>query len=105
MAEKTIRKQRHGFQPGQSGNPSGRPRGSLNRTTQAAQTLLDGEAEKLTRRALNGACGATLRCEFALTEFCPSSERVVNLDLPDIACMSDAAKAISAILKAVGAAK
>ena len=27
----------------------------------------------------------------------------MNLDLPDIACMSDAAKAISAILKAVGA--
>ena len=72
MAEKTTRKQRHGFQPGQSGNPSGRPRGSLNRTTQAAQTLLDGEAERLTRRAVEMAlAGDPTRCEFALTEFLP----------------------------------
>jgi Family of unknown function (DUF5681) len=32
------------FAKGQSGNPGGRPRGAINRSTRAAQLLLDGEA-------------------------------------------------------------
>ena len=31
MAEITGKKQSHGFQPGQSGNPNGRPKGSRNK--------------------------------------------------------------------------
>jgi hypothetical protein len=45
------------FRPGQSGNPAGRPVGSRNKATLAAEALLDGEAEKLTtsrRRSSNG---------------------------------------------------
>jgi len=41
------------FQPGQSGNPHGRPRGARNRATIAAETLLDGEAYALTRKAID----------------------------------------------------
>jgi hypothetical protein len=40
------------FKPGQSGNPAGKPRGSRNRTTLAVEALLDGEAETLTRKAI-----------------------------------------------------
>ena len=40
------------FEPGRSGNPGGRPRGSRNRSTQALEAILDGEAEALTRRAI-----------------------------------------------------
>src|SRR5215472_4727030 len=40
------------FPKGQSGNPAGRPRGSVNRATRAAELLLDGEAEALTRKAV-----------------------------------------------------
>ncbi len=40
------------FKSGQSGNPSGRPQGSLNRATLASQALLDGEAEVLTRKVV-----------------------------------------------------
>jgi uncharacterized protein DUF5681 len=40
------------FRRGSSGNPAGRPRGSLNQATRAAGLLLDGEAEALTRKAI-----------------------------------------------------
>jgi len=31
------------FQPGQSGNPAGKPKGSRNKTTLAMEALLDGD--------------------------------------------------------------
>jgi hypothetical protein len=40
------------FAKGQSGNPGGRPRGSMNRSTRAAQLLLDGEATPLSRKVV-----------------------------------------------------
>ena len=40
------------FRPGQSGNPNGRPKGSRNAATLALESLLDGEAEALTRKAV-----------------------------------------------------
>ena len=51
--EITALKQRgRPFKPGQSGNPLGRPKGARNRATIAAEALLDGEAEALTRKAI-----------------------------------------------------
>jgi hypothetical protein len=50
-----ARGRRRLFQPGQSGNPAGRRRGSRNKATLAAATLLDGEALGLTRRAVEAA--------------------------------------------------
>jgi hypothetical protein len=47
----TARRSRGPFPKGQSGNPAGRPRGSSNRATRAAEMLLDGEAAALTRKA------------------------------------------------------
>ena len=52
-AEKTAGKQRgRSFRPGKSGNPAGRPRGARNKTTLAVEALLDGEAETITRKAI-----------------------------------------------------
>lgn len=41
------------FRPGQSGNPSGRPKGSRNATTLALEGLLDGQANALTQKAID----------------------------------------------------
>jgi hypothetical protein len=40
------------FEKGRSGNPAGRPPGTGKRATQAMQLLLDGEAQALTRKAV-----------------------------------------------------
>src|SRR6516162_1772746 len=45
------------FTKGRSGNPAGRPRGLRNRSTLAAQLLLQGKAEALTRKAVELALG------------------------------------------------
>ena len=55
MLEKTDTKQGARFRKGQSGNPSGRPRGARNKTTLAVEALLDGEAEVLPRKAIERA--------------------------------------------------
>ena len=41
------------FEPGVSGNPNGRPRGSRNKTTLALESLLDGQATALTQKAID----------------------------------------------------
>jgi len=45
------------FQPGQSGNPMGRPPGSLNRATVLRGCLRDGEHETAARVVIDQACG------------------------------------------------
>jgi hypothetical protein len=74
------------FPKGQSGNPAGRPRGSSNRATRAAELLLDGEVTALTRKAVELAFAgdqAALRLCLDRT-VAPRRERAVELALPPI---------------------
>lgn len=104
-AENTAQKQkRGGFRKGQSGNPSGRPRGALNKTTIAVQSLLDGEAEALTRRAvelaLDGDITALKLCLDRVSP-CPK-DRAVTFTMPDDICKAESLPQMTAhILKAV----
>ena len=104
-SDNTGKRQETRFKPGQSGNPNGRPRGSLNATTLAAQALLDGEAEILTRKAIELAKGGDLTalrlCMDRLLP--PRKDRPVSLDLPRIDSARDVPNAISALLAAVAA--
>ena len=45
-------KEKTQFEPGQSGNPAGRPKGSRNRSTLVLEAIFEGEAEKLSRKAI-----------------------------------------------------
>jgi Family of unknown function (DUF5681) len=40
------------FQPGQSGNPAGKPKGARNRTTLAIEALIDGAADDIANKAI-----------------------------------------------------
>ena len=84
------------------GNP-GRPRGSRNKTTQAIEALLDGEAEALTRCAVEKALeGDTTALRLCLERIAPPrKEAPVQFALPTMTTARDAAKAASAVLQAV----
>lgn len=91
------------FKPGQSGNPKGKPPGTRNKITMAAQMLLDGEGESLTRKVVELAKGG----DMAALRLCldrilpPLRERPVSVDLPDISTSEGIDQASAAILQAV----
>ena len=105
---KTDKKQAgHLWEKGESGNPKGRPQGSRNRVTIAAQALLDGQAEKITQKAIDKALegdGMALRLCFErllpVRKDCP-----ISLKLPKMKCAGDLVKAMAVISKGVSDGK
>ncbi len=95
------------FLPGRSGNPTGRPRGARNRSTLAAAALLDGEAEKLTRKAvdlaLDGDVGALRLCLERILPRRQDAPVVLAVDVERIRTPADAAAVAAAALEAVAA--
>jgi hypothetical protein len=103
-AAKTAGQQRgRPFSKGQSGNPAGRPAGSRHKTTLAIDALLDGEAEKVTRKAIEMALsgdGTAMRlCFDRLSP--PRRDRPIPFALPKLETAADAKAAASAIVQAV----
>ena len=93
------------FKPGQSGNPSGRPLGSRNTVSLACEELLDGDAEKITRKAISLALGGdTVALRLCMERLCPPrKERPISLSLPKIDGAADVTKALESTIAAVAA--
>lgn len=91
------------FQKGKSGNPKGRPHGSKHKATIAAQTLLDGEAQALTRKVIELAKdGNVVALRLCLERLIPArKDQPITLKLPKVEGVTDIAKVLEAILKAV----
>jgi hypothetical protein len=91
------------FEPGQSGNLAGKPKGTRNKTTLAVEALLDGEAETLTRKAIELAeAGDLAALRVCLDRIAPPrKDRPVVFDLPLVSSAADAANAAAAVLEAV----
>ncbi|HXQ04312.1 MAG TPA: DUF5681 domain-containing protein, partial [Bradyrhizobium sp.] len=89
------------FQPGQSGNPNGRPKGSRNAATLALESLLDGEAltRKAVELALTGDIAALRLCLDRILP--PRKDRPVSFEMPPINNAVDARAASAALLAAV----
>ena len=82
---------------------AGRPKGARNRTTQAVIALLEGEAEALSRKAVEMAlAGDTVALRLCLDRLAPPrKDNPVQFTLPQMICASDAAEAAGAVLQAV----
>ena len=93
----------HLFQPGQSGNPAGKPKGAKNHATRAAQALIDGKAELVVEKALELALsgdGPILKA--ILDRLCPPrKDSPIRVELPPMACAADLPRATESVLAAV----
>jgi hypothetical protein len=106
MAANTAGNQRgRPFVKGQSGHPAGKPKGARHRTTLAADALLDGEAEALTRKAIELALGGdTIALRLCLDRILPPRrERPMSFELLRLQSAADTAAAMATITAAVAA--
>jgi Family of unknown function (DUF5681) len=104
--EPSAKKQRgRPFEPGQSGNPNGRPKGARNRVTRAVEAFIEGEAEALADKAVEKALqgDSTMLRALLSTLVPPRRERTVEFELPKIESAADAVKASSAVIAACAA--
>ena len=92
------------FKPGQSGNPSGKPKGAKNHATRLAETLLDSRVKELVGKcvemALEGDGQAMKVCMDRL--IAPRKDRPVAINFPKIEKASDVTEASSRITEYVG---
>ena len=92
------------FQPGESGNPAGRPRGARNKRTLAAESLFDRDAttiiEQLITLAKEGDIAAIRMC---IDRIFPRPRDVaVAFELPPMTTAADAVVAMGAVVQAIG---
>jgi hypothetical protein len=90
------------FVKGQSGNPTGMPKGTRHHATRLAEALFDGQAEALVQKAIEMAlAGDPTAMRLALERLCPPRrERSVELDMPSIKSATDLIAAAAALADA-----
>lgn len=81
----------------------GKPKGARHRTTRAIETLLEGEHDKLTRKAIDMAlAGDTTAMRLCLDRIAPPrKDAPISFDLPPIKTAADTVSASCALLQAV----
>jgi hypothetical protein len=92
------------FRPGQSGNPAGKPKGARNRHTRAAELLLDGESEAITRRCIEMAKEGDRAAMRLVMEriIAPRRERPLTFDVPRLRSLADISAAYVRIVESLG---
>jgi hypothetical protein len=99
----TSAQRRGRFQPGQSGNPSGRRQGSRNKATIALEKLMEGEAEAIVQAVVDAAAkGDMAAARLVLDRVVPVRKgRAIYLTLPAIDAAAGVREAQSATVAAM----
>jgi hypothetical protein len=105
IPEKTERKQPRRWHPGQSGNPSGRPKGSRHRALLALDAMGQENSADIMQAVVAAAKGGDMRAaDILLRRLWPERKgRPVTLDLPPMQTAADLPAALSAVAAAVAA--
>jgi hypothetical protein len=92
------------FQKGVSGNRKGRPLGSRNQSSLAAEMLLENQATAITQKCIDMAMqGDTTAIKLCLSRLIPiRRERSITIGLPPLESSQDTLRAIETVLEAVG---
>jgi hypothetical protein len=105
VADVSAGQQRRGrpFQPGQSGNPRGRPAGSRNRVTALLDHLAEADAGDVLRAIIAKARAGDPRCaDLVLSRVWPQRKgRAVIFDLPPLITTTDLSAALGIIAASV----
>jgi hypothetical protein len=104
VAENTQEKQRgRPFQPGQSGNPAGKPRGARHAALLALDAIGAEGAQDVLRKVVEDAKGGDMRAaEILLKRLWPERKgRPINVELPAMETPGDLVKAVGAVTNAV----
>jgi hypothetical protein len=91
------------FQKGQSGNPGGKPPGARHHASRVLDELMDGEAEAITRAAIDEAkAGNPVALRLCLDRIMPArKDRTIAFALPPIETSADLPRATGALIAAV----
>ena len=92
------------FSKGTSGTPAGRPLGSRNHATLLMESLLEGQAEQLTQKAIDMAMGGDITAlRLCLERLMPvRKDRPIQLSLPPIETVQQISLAVGKVAKAIG---
>ncbi|MBM3952579.1 MAG: hypothetical protein FJ311_14140 [Rhodospirillales bacterium] len=91
------------WRKGESGNPAGKPLGTRHKATRAAEALLEGETEALTRKCIELAkTGDHVALRLCMERIYPArKDAPVSFDMPRIRTAIEAAGAVRSVLEAV----
>ena len=91
------------FQPGRSGNPAGKVRGTKHRVTLLAERLMEDDAQDVVRTVIAAAKGGDISaCKLVLDRIAPMRRGApIKFTLPELTTASDLPAAIAIITKQV----
>ena len=92
------------FQPGRSGNPAGKVRGTKHRVTLLAERLMEDDAQDVVRTVIAAAKGGDMSaCKLVLDRIAPIRRGApIKFTLPELATASDLPAAITILTQAGG---